>query len=119
MRRRQTYAVLALVVLACEVLIAVFLHDPVVRPYVGDSLAVILVYLTVRAATPLGPGRALGIALAVALAVELAQLWNLLDAVGLRQNRLARTVLGGHFDLGDFAAYTVGGLAVWLLDRRN
>jgi Protein of unknown function (DUF2809) len=51
---------------------------------------------------------ALILTLAIALAIELAQLFNLLDALGLRSNRIAATVLGGSFDWLDLVAYAIG-----------
>ena len=43
-----------ILVLMLEVVIALFVHDRIIRPYLGDSLAVVLVYLGGRAVTPLG-----------------------------------------------------------------
>ena len=67
---RSHYALAALAVFALEVVIALFVNDAFVRPFVGDALAVILVYLGLRAATPLRPRVALGAALGVALGAE-------------------------------------------------
>jgi hypothetical protein len=108
---RLLYALSALILFAIEVLIALFVRDAFIRPYLGDVLAVALVYTALRAATPLGIGAALQVTLAIALAIELAQLFNLLDVLGLRRNALAATVLGGSFDMLDIAAY-LGGAAI-------
>ena len=89
-------------------LIAIFVHDAFIRPYIGDVLAVILVYCALRAVTPLSLWRAVMLTLAIALAIELAQLFNFLDALGLRSNRVAATVLGGSFDWLDLTAYAAG-----------
>jgi hypothetical protein len=106
--QRLIYAFAALFLFVVEVLIALFVQDAFIRPYVGDVLAVMLVYTALRAATPLRLVPAITITLAIAVAVELAQLLNLLDATGLRSNQVARTVLGGQFDLLDLAAYAAG-----------
>jgi hypothetical protein len=111
------YALAALAVFLVEVVIAVFWRDGFVRPYLGDVLAVVLLYLALRALTPLSPISAATAALAVAVLIELAQLFHVLDAVGLGRNALARTVLGGVFDVADLACYAIGGLAVLSLDR--
>ena len=112
MSGRNAYALAALVILAIEVLIALFVRDAIVRPYVGDVLAVVLVYLVLRAVTPLGVIVAAGISLVIAVAVEVAQALNLLGALGLSDNTLARVILGGSFDWLDIAAYTTGALIV-------
>lgn len=112
MTGRTAYALAALAILAIEVLIALFVRDAVVRPYVGDVLAVVLVYLVLRAVTPLGAIAAAAASLVIAVAVEIAQALNLLGALGLSDNAVARVVLGGSFDWLDIAAYTAGALIV-------
>jgi hypothetical protein len=109
---RPPYAAAAITLLAVEIAIALFVHDTVVRPFVGDGLAVMLVYAALRAVTPLRVGAASAAALATAFAIEVGQLVGLLDLLGLRTNRLAAVVLGSGFDPVDFAAYIAGALCV-------
>ena len=111
-RLRWGFGLAALAVFAIEVLIALFVRDALVRPYVGDVLAVVLVYLGLRAVTPLEVKPAVILALTIAVMVELGQLFHLLDALGLAHNRLARVVLGGVFDIRDLACYGVGAVCV-------
>lgn len=113
---RLAYALLAGAVFLIEVVIALWWRDGFVRPYLGDVLAVALVYLMLRAATRLDPLGAVGVALVVAVVIELAQLVHMLDAVGLGGNRLARVVLGGVFDLRDIVCYLTGALLALGLD---
>lgn len=113
---RLVYALLAGAIFLIEVVIALFWRDGFVRPYLGDVLAVALVYLTLRAATRLDPLGSAGVALVVAVAIELGQLVHVLDAVGLGGNQLARVVLGGVFDPRDIACYLVGALLALGLD---
>ena len=114
---RRIYLIVAIALLAVEVLIALFVRDEFVRPYLGDVLAVAFLYAALRAATPLGRAPALGLTLAIALGVEIAQALNLLDAIGLRDNAVARTVLGGVFDWADLGAYAAGALLVAVVER--
>jgi len=116
-RLRWGYGLAALAVFAVEVLIALFVRDAVVRPYVGDVLAVVLVYLGLRAVTPLKVMPAVMLALAIAVMVELGQLFHLLEALGLAHDRLARVVLGGVFDLKDLACYGTGAACVLVAER--
>ena len=110
------YALLAGALFLIEVAIALWWRDRFVRPYLGDVLAVALVYLGLRATTRLDPLGAAGVALTVAVLIELGQLIHVLDAVGLGGNRLARVVLGGVFDPADIACYLIGAVAALLLD---
>jgi hypothetical protein len=112
--RRSTYALAAIAVFAVEVAIAFFAHDRFVRPYVGDSLAVVLVYLALRASRPMRMEAAIAMALAIAFAIEVGQLFGLVGALGLGASRVARIILGGGFDPMDFIAYIAGApLAFW------
>jgi hypothetical protein len=112
MLRRSFYAAVAIALCAVEVSIALFMHDGIVRPFIGDSLAVMLVYCALRAATPVGARTAIAAALAIASTIEFGQLIGVLDLLGLRSNRVAMVVLGTGFDPMDFVAYGVGALCV-------
>lgn len=118
---RTTYLIAAALVLAIEVVIATFVHDSLVRPFAGDALAVFLVYLTLRGATPLGAVASAGVAFGIAVAIEFSQLFHLLHGLGLDHDRIARIVLGGTFDPRDFAAYAAGagGALLWEILRRG
>lgn len=109
---RVHYFIAALILLVVEVMIALFVTDTFVRGYVGDVLAVMLVYAMLRVVTPLGAIAAAAISLVIALAIEIAQALNLLGALGLSDNTFARVVLGGSFDWLDIAAYMAGALIV-------
>ncbi|HEY0086416.1 MAG TPA: DUF2809 domain-containing protein [Allosphingosinicella sp.] len=113
---RRSYSLAVLAVFTLEVVIALFIDDAVIRPFVGDSLAVILVYLALRAATPLRPRVALGAALGVAVVVEVGQLLRIGELLGLGGSRLARVVLGSSFDPLDLLCYAAGAACVALLD---
>ncbi|MDP3494959.1 MAG: DUF2809 domain-containing protein [Hyphomonadaceae bacterium] len=97
-------------------MIALFVRDAFIRPYIGDVLAVALVYTALRAVTPLTMLPAITIALAIALVIEMAQALNLLGAIGLQNNQLARIVLGGAFDWMDLVAYISGAILVVALE---
>lgn len=107
----------AILVFIVEVAIAAFVHDALVRPYLGDSLAVVLVYLALRAVTPLDIGRSVAIALVIACMIELAQWFHLADRLGIH-DRLVRLVLGTGFDPADFLAYAGGGAATLLAETK-
>ena len=109
---RLLYAGAAIALFCVEVAIALFVNDAFVRPYVGDVLAVLLVYTALRAATPLSLRSALATTLAIAVLIEVAQAAKLLSALGLGENRLARIVFGGSFDWLDLLAYAAGGIVI-------
>ena len=114
--RHIHYALATILVLMVEVAIALFFHDRIIRPYFGDSLAVVLVYCGVRAVTPLGVRAATAVALAIAFAVEFGQWLDYVDRLGLGHVRWARIVLGTGFDPQDLIAYFLGAAAILLVE---
>ena len=101
------YAVVAIVLFGVEVVIALFVRDEFIRPFVGDMLAVALVYAALRAVTPLRLLPALAVTLGIAFVIEFAQLFGPLAALGLADNQIARIIVGGVFDPLDLVAYSV------------
>ena len=51
-KKRLIFAVLTILLLFTEVMIALFVHDKFIRPYVGDVLVVICIYTFVRIFIP-------------------------------------------------------------------
>lgn len=113
---RSLYVIAAVILFVIEVLIALYVHDGFVRPYIGDMLVVALVYAVLRAVTPLRFVPALAVTLGIAFAVEFAQLFGVFAALGLTDNQIARIVLGGVFDLADLAAYTAGAAIILIAE---
>ncbi|MEQ1780755.1 MAG: DUF2809 domain-containing protein [Hyphomonadaceae bacterium] len=109
---RFRYAVAAIFLFAIEVLIALYVRDEFIRPYVGDMLAVALVYAALRAVTPMRLFPALVATLGIAFGIEFAQLFGAFTALGFADNQIARIVLGGVFDLKDLMAYSVAALLI-------
>lgn len=103
---------LALALFAIEVVIAMFVQDRFVRPYLGDTIAVVLVYAAIRAVSPTGTLAATAIALFMAFAIELGQYFHILDLLGLADSELLRTVFGYGFEPADFIAYMAGAATV-------
>jgi len=102
------FAGLAVALLLVELGIAVFVHDRFVRPFLGDVLVVILIFLVCRTFLVVNHRYlALGVLL-FAFAIELGQYFNLVRALGLQHNRLAHRVIGTRFDVRDLLAYTAG-----------
>jgi hypothetical protein len=105
---RWGYALATAIMFGIELLIALLLNDPLIRPHVGDALAVILVYLALRTVLPWRPLPAALTALGVAFAIELGQLFHIRDLLGLSDSALVRFTLGGVFDVKDLVFYTAG-----------
>jgi hypothetical protein len=105
---RLKYGLLALLLFGIEILIALYLHDRIIRPYIGDLLVVILIYCFVKALVNAPVfATALGVLL-FAYAVETLQYFHVVDLLGLGHSKLARVIIGSSFEWMDMLAYTVG-----------
>lgn len=115
MKKRLICAGIFAAVLGIEVLIALFVHDALVRPYFGDVLAVVCVYFFARIFLPEKP-RYLSVFVTVfAFAVELVQLTPLSEALPSPLS----VIVGGTFDFADLACYLVGGAICFLVDKKT
>ena len=102
------YLAAFLVLLSTEVLIAVFVHDRFVRPYLGDVLVVLVLYCLVRTFwTRPHSLLPLWVFLFAAL-VEAAQYFHLVERLRLEENRILRIALGSTFDVADLVCYAAG-----------
>ncbi|PUZ24807.1 DUF2809 domain-containing protein [Chitinophaga parva] len=116
-RFNTRYFVLAVLLFIIEVLIARYLHDEFVRPYVGDFLVVILIYCFVCSFVqaqvfPLAVG-----VLIFAYLVEISQYFHLVKWLGWEHSRLANVVLGNFFTWNDMVCYTLGIGVVLLVNK--
>ncbi|MGH1490135.1 MAG: DUF2809 domain-containing protein [Acidimicrobiales bacterium] len=113
---RPGYLFVAIGLFIVEVCIALFVDDGFVRPYLGDVLAVMLVYASLRAVFGLSIIGAVVASLAIAFAIEFSQLVGLLNLLGLQRITVARVVLGTAFEWLDLVAYVAGAAVVVLVE---
>ena len=118
MRKRIVYIVLTVILLAAEVVIALFVHDRLIRPYVGDMLVVVVVYTFVRIWIPDSVRLLPFYVFLFATAVEVLQYFNLVELLGVSDNRFLRILLGTSFDVKDILCYAVGCVLVWVVERK-
>jgi len=115
----KKYFLLAVALFIIELLIALFVRDAFVRPYVGDYLVVILIYCAVRA---IWKAPVVKVAIGVLLfsyLIEILQYFQLVNRLGLENSVVAKTVIGYGFDWQDLVAYTLGILTVLALERKS
>jgi hypothetical protein len=115
----KNYFTLFLLILATEFIIALYIHDAFIRPYVGDVLVVVLIYCFVKAfLNTLALPTALGV-LIFSYVVETLQYFNIVEVIGLGHSRVARIVIGSSFSWLDILSYTAGIAIVLLTERRR
>jgi len=115
----RNYFALAILIFTVEVLIALFVHDDFVRPYLGDFLVVILMYCFIRSFLRLPVLTVAASVLCFASAIEALQFLNVVEKLGLQESKFARTVLGTSFSWLDLLTYAIGIVVVVWIEKRN
>ena len=115
-RLRPLLICIALVLV--EVCIALFVHDRVIRPFVGDYLVLMVVYQFLRSGLPVERTRLIALPCLFCCAVEIGQYFNLVALLGLQHSRFARILIGTHFDPLDLLAYSAAALTLWCWPHR-
>ena len=116
-RFRKRYLTIALVLFLVEVIIALFIHDNLIRPLGGDFLIVIFLYCLLRGTTNIGIVNAAGIVLGVACLMETLQFFHVVDRLQLQDNVIARTIIGTSFSWSDIKAYILGVTFVLFIEK--
>lgn len=115
----KKYGLIFLAILIVEIIIALFVKNPMIRGSVGDILVVILIYCFIqtffnfdKAKTIIGVG-------IFAILLEISQAFNLVQKLGLQDNKFTSTVIGTTFDMNDIWAYVAGCALVYMLELSN
>ena len=108
-KSRLAYLIIFILLLTIEILIALFVHDSFVRPFVGDILVVVLICAFLRIFIP-DKIRLLPVfATLFAVTVEALQYFDFVKLLGLENNPVISTALGRTFDTRDILCYIIGG----------
>jgi hypothetical protein len=113
----RAYFGITVCLFAIEVLIALYVDDSFVRPYLGDVLVVILIYSFIKSFLDLSVG---GVALAVLLFsffIEFLQYLNFVEMLGLTEGRLANIIFGNSFSWLDILAYCSGIVLILFIEK--
>lgn len=106
--RRILYIAATVFFLLIEVIIALYVHDKWIRPYVGDILVVIVIYTFIRVWIPRGWNLLPLYVFLFAVLVEVLQFFRIVEILGLSDNRFFAVLIGGTFDWMDIICYGVG-----------
>lgn len=108
MRLNKTHIALAIVLLMVEIVIALFIDDAFVRPYLGDTIATILVFALLMAVFKISVKQGAITALLISYFIEFTQYFKVIELLGWENNELAVTLMGSRFSWPDIVAYTAG-----------
>lgn len=107
-KKRMIYGIATVILFVIELLIALFVHDNFIRPYVGDVLVVVLLYTFVRIFLPEGVRLLPLYIFLFAAGVEVLQYFRIAEVLGLSDNKILSVVVGSVFDWKDIVCYGVG-----------
>ena len=113
------YFILFFVLLAIELGIALFVHDRIVRPYLGDVLVVILIYSFLLGFVELPPRKAAMGVLLFAFLVEGLQAMDLIALLGMEDSVWMITLLGNSFSWADMGCYVLGYGLILLMEAHR
>ena len=111
------YFVFTILLFITEVIIAVYVHDSFVRPYIGDVLVVILIYCFFLSFLKLPKLKVAISTLLFAFVVETLQYFNFVQILGLQHSKLANIIIGNSFAWADMVAYVAGIIIVVVADK--
>lgn len=104
----KNYFGLTILLFFIEILIALYVNDNFIRPYLGDVLVVILIYCFLKSFLKL-PVLTVAIAvLGFSFSIEFLQFLNIVEKLGLEKSKIARTVIGTSFSWIDLISYIIG-----------
>ena len=118
-RFNVTYFLVFILLLIIEILIALFVHDTIIRPYIGDLLVVILIYAFIKTFVATPPLQTAAAVLAFAFTIELLQYFNIVNHLGLQHSKWARLIIGTSFSWHDLLVYTAGFALIVLAESRK
>ena len=116
-RFNKTYFSLTIVFFVIEVLIAFFVHDSFVRPYLGDILVIILIYSFIKSFIKLTVLQASVFTLIFSFTLEFLQFINSVEKLHLENHKIVKTILGTSFSWMDLLCYLLGFLTVIVVEK--
>jgi hypothetical protein len=110
------YFLLTVLLIGIEILIAFFVKDNFIRPFLGDVLVVILIFSAIRI---FYSGKRLYLAafvLLLSFCIEFSQYFRLIEVLQIEEFQWAQLILGSTFDILDLVAYSLGVAIIFFLD---
>lgn len=115
MKLQYKYLYIFLFLLMIEIYIGIFVHDNIIRPFVGDALIVGVVYFFIRSF--IKKLRFLPIYVFLfACAIEVGQYFNLVSLLHMENFKIARIIIGSTFDFKDIFSYLVGTIFIYVYE---
>ncbi len=108
---------IAIIIFLIEVIIALYIKDKIIRPFVGDILVVIFIYYFIKAFINTKTIDIAIFTLFFSFVVEILQYFNFVEMIGLGHNKAARIIIGTSFSWIDLLCYFVGFILLFFIDK--
>ena len=115
LKKRLVFLAVFVFLFFVEVLIALYVHDDFVRPYVGDMIVTVVVWAFARIVFPDRFKLMSLYVMIFAMLVEVGQYFNYVDLLGIT-NPILVTMMGTSFAWADIACYAVGCIVAAVAD---
>ena len=117
-RNNRLYYFLGFIVLLIiEILIARYISDDFIRPYLGDFLVVILLYCFLMAISKISVVKGLAIVFLFSFAIEFFQIINIVKVMQYQPPEVVMIILGSSFSIWDLLAYSLGIILCYLIEK--
>ncbi|HEU4790698.1 MAG TPA: DUF2809 domain-containing protein [Flavobacterium sp.] len=113
----KNYFGFTILIFSIEILIALYVADRFIRPYLGDVLVAILIYCFLKSFLKLPVLTVAITVLAFSFTIEFLQFLNIVEKLGLEKSKIARTVIGTSFSWIDLLTYTIGIAIVSIIEK--
>lgn len=115
MKINYKYLSTFIILLLVEVFIAMFIHDNIIRPFVGDALVVSVIYFFLRSF--IRKSKFLGVYIFLfACLIEVSQYFNLISLLNMENLKIAKIIFGATFDLSDIFCYFIGTILIYVYE---
>ncbi|TRO65483.1 DUF2809 domain-containing protein [Christiangramia sabulilitoris] len=116
-RNKRKYYLLGFAgLLIVEILIAAYVQDDFIRPYLGDFLVVILLYCLLMSISNISVIKALLMVLTFTFALEFFQMINIVKVFQYQPPEFVMIAIGSSFSTWDLLAYFLGICCTGLLE---
>ena len=122
-KQRVGYLIGLIVLLALESLIAIYVHDQFIRPYIGDILVVIVIYCMIKVIITKRHILMPVWIFIFSVCIEVLQYLKVVEILGLGDNKFFKIIIGATFDWKDIICYGIGcfliALYEWFIRRKD
>ena len=110
-KSRILYLIVFIILLCIEIFIAVYIHDDIIRPYIGDIIVIPVLYSLIRIFIP-EKCRLMPLYIFIfSVFTEFMQYIKIMDILHI-ENKILRTIMGTSFSYVDIICYFIGTIII-------